>query len=259
MILAMIAAVAALQTEPLKPSGKWVVDYAEDMCTVARPFGPDGTTFGFRPDGFAGQGGMIVVIQPATSGARHHQFKQQIEVADGGEAIQVNPRSYYLRDRKSRIITMIVNAETLGRLKAAPSFDLPVNAREHVAFAPTDLDAALKALDACSDDLMTTHGVPVAELADAVVRTSPVRAERWFNYPSSSVASGAEGRIVTLISVSDQGKPTECRILGGDAENELAKSACESIRRRGEFDPARNKDGRAIRSWTTLTITYQIG
>lgn len=70
MILASIAAIAAAQAAPLQPSSKWNVDYGKDMCTVGRSFGDDGVTFGFRPDGFAGQGGMLVVLQPAKSGSR---------------------------------------------------------------------------------------------------------------------------------------------------------------------------------------------
>lgn len=259
MILASIAMVAIGQTAPLQPSGKWNVDYGKEMCTVGRAFSDDGTTFGFRPDGFAGQGGMLVIIQPARSGARHQKFKQKIKFPDGAEPIPVSPRSYYLREQKNRVVTMIVNAEELERLKAADSFSVPIGGRGHVTLAPGNMTAALKALDKCSDDLMATHGVPVAEIADAAVRTTARRPDRWFTYPSSSVTSGAEGRIVTLIAVSDQGKPTECRILSQNAEHPLAKSSCETIRRLGDFEPARDKDGKAIRSWTTMTITYQIG
>ena len=75
MILAIIAAVAAGQAAPLQPSGKWIVDYGSDMCTIERTFGQDGVTFGFRPDGFAGQGGMLIIIQPANSGARYLEFR----------------------------------------------------------------------------------------------------------------------------------------------------------------------------------------
>jgi TonB family protein len=259
MILASIAAIAAAQAAPLQPSSKWNVDYGKEMCTVGRSFGDDGITFGFRPDGFAGQGGMLVVLQPAKSGARYHEFSQSIEVADGADPIKVSAKSYYIRERQSRVVTMVVNAEELGRLKAAKSFAVPVSGRERIALAPDNFAAALAALDKCSDDLMGMHGVPMTEIAQATVRTTARRAERWFTYPSSSRMFGAEGRIVTLIAVSDQGKPTDCRILSQNAEHLLAKSSCETIMRRGDFEPARNASGEAIRSWTTMTITYQIG
>ena len=257
MILASIAAVAAAQAAPLQPTGKWNVDYGKDMCTVGRSFGGDGTTFGFRPDGFAGQGGMLVLIQPATGG-RNQEFKQTIQLPNGAEPIPVNFKLYYLRQRKSRVITMIVNAAELERLKSAPSFSIPIGKRDHMSLAPGNFAAALEALDKCSDDLMATNGVPLAEIRDATVRTKARRPDRWLSYPSSSVMSGAQGRIVTLIAVSDEGKPTDCRILSQNAEDALAKASCEMIRRRGDFEPALNKEGTAIRSWTTLTINFEI-
>lgn len=258
MILASIAAIVLAQTAPLQPSSKWNVDYGKDMCTVGRSFGDDGITFGFRPDGFAGQGGMLVLLQPAKSGARFHEFSQSIEVADGADPIKVSAKSHYIRERRSRVVTMVVNAEELGRLKTAESFAVPISGRQRIALAPGNFAAALAALDKCSDDLMGTHGVPMAEIAQATVRTTARRPERWFTYPSSSQMFGAEGRIVTLIAVSDQGKPTDCRILSQNAEHILAKSSCETIMRQGDFEPARNRGGEAIRSWTTMTITYQI-
>lgn len=258
MILAIIAAVAAGQAAPLQPSGKWIVDYGSDMCTIERTFGQDGVTFGFRPDGFAGQGGMLIMIQPANRGARYLEFRQQIELPNSTEPIPVSAKAYYIRQRESRVVTMIVNAEELERLKAASSFAVPITARDRIGISPGNFKAALAALDKCSDDLMETHGVPMAEIADAAVRTNARRPDRWFVYPSAAVAAGFQGRIVTLISVSAEGKATECRVLSQDAENALAKSSCETIKRRGDFEPARNKDGKAIRSWTTLTINYEI-
>ena len=262
MILASVAALGALQTAPLEPSGKWVVDYGEDMCTVARPFGPEGITFGFRPDGFAGQGGMLVIIQPAKGGARYHEFKQKIELPSGAEAIPVSPKSYYFRDRKSRVVTMIVNAEELERLKAAPSFAVPVNARDHIAFAPAEFPAALKALDKCSDDLMAGYGVPVEELAQATIRTTARNPDRWFswiNYPAAALARGQQSRTVALIAVSAEGKPTDCRIVSNAGDDAFSKTTCDIVTRRGDFEPARNGAGEAIPSWTTLTINWEIG
>lgn len=256
-LLLMTLGQSGTASEPLKASGKWNVDYGTDMCTVARSFGNDGITFGFRPDGFAGQGGMLVLIQPATGGS-NHEFRQMIEFPNGAEAIPVNPKHYYLRQLKSRVITMIVNATELERLKSAPSFSVPIGRRDHIALAPGNFAAALEALDKCSDDLMATHGVPLAEISDAAVRTKARRPDRWFTYPSSLVMSRAQGRIVTLIAVSDEGKPTECRIVSQNAEDALAKASCEMIIRHGDFEPARNRDGTAIRSWTTLTINFEI-
>lgn len=262
MFLAGIAAIASLQSAPLQPSGKWNVDYAKDMCTIARSFGEDGTTFGFRPNGFAGQGGMLVIVQPAKGGVRYQEFKENIELPGGAEPIPVSAKSYYLRERKNRVITMTVNAEELGRLKAAKSFSVPISTRDHVALAPGNLTAAFAALDKCSDDLMAGFGVPIEELTQATVRTKARKAERWFsgtNYPTSALARGAQSRTVALIAVSAQGKATDCRIISNPDDDDFSKATCDAVNRRGDFEPARNAAGEPIRSWTTLTINWQIG
>lgn len=78
-----IQSAAASQPAPLKPSSPWNVEYADNMCILAREFGEGDAkvTLGFKPGMFSKQV-RVVLVQ---SGKGEHPVLGQAQLAfDGG-------------------------------------------------------------------------------------------------------------------------------------------------------------------------------
>lgn len=260
-IILLMTSQSVAATVPLQPSGKWVVDYAEDMCTLSRTFGPDNIVFGLRPDGFGGGSALAVVMVPGARQTKFFEFRGEIGFKSGEKGQAVDVESYWLNDRKTRVVTFRVDHATLNRMTEAGSFSVPVGARDEIHLAPNQMPEARRALDDCTDNLMESFGVPLVELKRATVRPRFQDAQQWFsslNYPVDARSRGMEGRTVALIEVSAEGKPAECRVISNDSHEGFTEATCGRVMREGRFDPARNAHGEAIRSWTTMSVNWEI-
>lgn len=261
MLLSMLA-LAAMQDAPLEPSDKWVVNYAESMCTAERPLADGTALFGFRPSGIAGQSAMLVLGLPPGEDRRVRRFKGSLMIEDGGEPIDLNVTAYSLRNGSMRLATMTVDKAAMDRLRVAKSLRVPVAEDRQIAVAPGNLGQALAALDACSDDLAVSLGADPALLAAAVERPRVAGdITRFFgreNYPVSAMSSGAEGRAVAFVEIDATGNPVSCTIATSTKNAELDAATCRGAMQ-SRYTPAKDAAGNPLRSWFTLSVVWQIG
>ncbi|MBK2451800.1 hypothetical protein, partial [Escherichia coli] len=124
MLTLLLSGQSVAAPEPLKPSAKWVVDYAEDMCTLGREFGPDKVTFGLRPSQIGGAGALGIVMMPGAHQSRHYEFQGKLKFA-GGEEAEVRTNAYWLQSQKTRVVTVNLSADSIAKLKAGEPFGLP--------------------------------------------------------------------------------------------------------------------------------------
>jgi len=76
------------------------------------------------------------------------------------------------------------------------------------------------------------------------------------SYPSSARRSGAEGRVVLLLSVGANGRVSSARITKSSGSGALDRAAL-SAARRWTFEPAR-AGGKAVRSQVTAPVLFQL-
>lgn len=244
--------------EPLKPSAKWVVDYAEDMCTLGREFGPDKITFGLRPSQIGGAGALGIVMMPGAHQSRHYEFQGKLKFADGDEA-EVRTNAYWLQSQKTRVVTVNFSAESIAKLKAGEPFGFPVGRNQHVWFRPDGIQNAMVALEDCNRDLMISIGVPPDELA-AVSAGPKGDVAKMFGhaaYPSGAVLDGKSGSTFALLAISAEGVPTDCRIISNHGHEAFKQRTCDAAMR-ARFEPGRNAAGEAVRSWYPLRVTWRL-
>lgn len=244
-------------SEPLKPSAKWVVDYAENMCTLGREFGPGAVTFGIRPSALGTGGGLAVAIIPGARAGRSHETPATF-VLDDGSTIDVDATIYWLPDKKMRIVTASLNSEKMAKIMSGRPFGFPTSRREHIWFEPEGVANALKVLKNCEDDLLVSLGVSAEELAQ-VAEGPKGDVSRYFGsaaYPSNAMFAGKGGQTFALVAIAADGKVTECKIVSNSGHESFRKSTCDAVMR-ARFEPAKNAAGEPIRSWYPIRVTWR--
>lgn len=242
-------------SEPLKPNGAWSIDYGDDACTLSRSLASDRGTIALRREDIARDGAMVVLSVPHTGRPRNEQFKGSFLVA-GASPIEVNAEARVLPGNDMRLITAYLDAQKLAKLTSAGKFAFPVARNDHVWLDMGSFDEALAALAQCSDDLVTSLGVPLAELdavavtaePDGTIDLSPRR------FPPELKGQYWEARSKALFEIDALGKVAGCRIISFSGPEALRESACEQPFRM-RFKPAQSEIDAAVRSWVVLAVT----
>lgn len=242
-------------SEPLKPSGAWSIDYGDEACTLSRSLGSNHGTFALRREDIARDGALVVLSVPDAGRSRNEQFKGNFLVA-GAEPVDVNAESRSLPDKDMRFITIYLDAPKLATLTSTGKFALPVARNDHLWLDMGSFDEALAALAKCNDDLVTSLGIPLAEL-DAVATTAePVGTVDLSprRFPPELKGQYWEARSKALFEIDALGKIAGCRIISYSGPEALRGSACEQPFRM-RFKPARSETDAPVRSWVVLAVT----
>ena len=153
LVLSVASAPVAAAAPPLGPSGKWVVEYADDACVLQRSFGEGGekTTFGLRPARDDSGYEVIVVTsgeaRRATSGVAHMRF------LPGNERVEADYISGPLEGRSDRITTFPVAWSGLSAIRTAQAVSVEAGQEVDVTLALDQVAPALDALATCQTDL----------------------------------------------------------------------------------------------------------
>ncbi len=255
MLAAAMLSQSGGSSEPLKPSGAWSIDYGDDACTLSRSLTADLGMLSLRREAITRDGGIMVLTMPDTKGSRNGQFKASFAIA-GTESVDVRLEAVSLPDNGVRVVTAYLDALKLAKLTSSGTFAFPVSRDDHIWLQMGSFDDALAALRKCSDDLVSSLGVPAAELDMVAKPPEPVGsidlAPRRF--PSELRGQDWMARSRTLFEIDTEGSVAGCRVISYSGPEVLRGSTCERPFRL-KFKPARSETGAAVRSWAVLVVT----
>ncbi len=78
------------------------------------------------------------------------------------------------------------------------------------------------------------------------------------DYPTRSMNSGKQGTVRVNLTVSADGRVTDCRVVKSSGTQELDDTSCSLLRRRGKFNPGANGDGNAVEGNFPFSFTWKI-
>lgn len=285
-ILPVIAALPALLAAPaqadptvLKPQSPWNVDFGEDRCRLARLFG-DGTNehlLYFEQHFPSNTTGITV------AGRAFKRFDNlaatQVRTADERAPVEGKP---YRGETERFEDTLIFSSLNLAR--GEESSDLPAvsgalprldtgfgdtvrylqfgqRGRE-VRFDTGPLGKAFEVLNQCSEGLLATWGL------DAEQHRTASRLPRFLNqqeivrkiagrYPSAAANSGQQGIMRMRVIVDETGAPQDCAMIKATVADKLESPAC-AMMKQARFEPALDAQGRPMRSYYAVTVTYRM-
>jgi TonB family protein len=275
MKTAMIAALATLAapagagprgeaSPPLAPTGKWNVEYTENLCALSHVYGEGdaGLTLGFRPWPMGDQMEIIVMAR-ASSSPISRSGKATLSLSPSGKEVAGEYSSFRVPNKNLRVTTMTIKQDAFAELGSATAIGIAYSNDLRVSVTqPPTIKAALAALDKCEDELLRKWGVDPAE--KKMVATPPQAfpgAADWItdgDYPGDARRSHEQGTVMILWTVGIEGRVTDCLPVITSGTASLDRAACSAIIRRGRFKPALDKDGKPMISHYARKVAWRL-
>lgn len=257
----------AKEPEPLKRTGKWVMDYAEGACHLSAAFGTgedqviakfSQTALGDAPrlnlygkrlyNGEAPRLRVQVTFLPASGPTPWREATNgTIQLASGKLPIVF-------------VGGVRLDNQPLGEPGQAPLAPVTPDAEKAVnalSFRSSgkaitlDLETMgppMAAMRKCLDNLIQHWGFDRAELATRQSRARPIsNPARWVgtnDYPASMTVNGASAFVSFRATVDANGSVTACDVLETTKPPEIGPHTCDLIKKRAKFAPSIDKDGK---------------
>jgi hypothetical protein len=271
--------------DPLRvePASQWVLDYADEHCSLARTFGSGDTAATLRISSYGSWNsfetfltGPLVPHAIAPYGSVRIAFPSDSEQRDlvwalkgtAGDTSAVSFPIYFgpynpwykgrqLHDEdKARL--------TLEQDRPYPEFDrktdgitLDFDNAPPIYLHLQDMAAPLAALRACVDDLYKSWKLDPTVQKALSRRAKPLPltvAEIQRHYPVAQLGKQKNGYVRVRLKLDATGQPTACAIQDEPADEAFRKATCDHLT--GDFDPALDKDGHPVETVYFTSIVF---
>lgn len=283
---------SAAQDAPviLKPSSAWHVDYGEDHCRLARQFGSKGQETVFYLEQYEpGDEFTVLAAGPGFSAAKLRNASvrfgpdgasagadriTQAEMAKFGSGVMVTSMRV-LPDNAPVVTTTKVTPGTTNYLSPPmlrtldpadvahlSSFEL-VEEDSHVArLMLGGMGEPIKALNACTDELLTHWGIDVAahktRSRGVIPKSNPGAWISAGDYPIDLMRAGTQGVVHFRLDVDERGRATRCSIQQSTRPAEFDRVVCSKISRNARFEPALDSAGEPMKSYWRSTVRFEL-
>lgn len=279
-IIAFLPLSARAAETVLEPSDKWVLNYANDSCRLARSFGKDDDQVVLILDQYQPAG----VMDLSLVGTRFKRFtvpRVPVSVTFGpalpaGELrdgitgtlgpektaiIMTGPRDILNRSTSHRV------AGTLEEWQHSTAEQQAAITEAHIAVSSMrftlhtgSLKAPLDAMRTCMANLVRDWGLDPAQQY-ALSRRVAVKGMpgTWLtsnDYPKGALAKGENAIVRFRMMVGADGMPTQCFVQQATMSPEFIKLTCDLLMKRARFTPALDAAGKPVASFYTNAVRW---
>jgi len=274
----------------LQPSSKWIVDYADQNCRLAREFGAGDNLVTLLMDQFApgdefritlagkalGQSSLRI---PIRAFVRFAPNEKPTEVTGFAALIAKTPafivststRLAPYTDVERKALYRAIDAREwyesapigTDREKAVQTIEVTGLLRNADLVLQTGpMDKVFDALRTCSWDTVKFWGLNVDQQKSR--QRGPVPMQRLSSliksddYPTKLIRDGQEGFVNVRLIVSDIGAVESCAVQRATQTKEFEDLVCAKLTERARFKPAVDAAGKSMRSFYTQNVIFQI-
>jgi protein TonB len=244
----------------LAPITKWQLDYQAAQCVAAREFGSAGepTTLVIRPAP-NGETYEVLISRKGRGPKLATQLEGTVDFGNG----PLN--AWLLRMRvegTDKVLhTARVTSTEMAQARRAKSLRMTSKGGLDATVQLGSMPALMEGLQQCTTDLMAYWN---SGPAGAARIAEPAKADMGplftpSDFPLEAMQRRQEGSGQFLLLIDDQGKVAGCHLIKTSGIPVFDARACQVIRERGRFKPARDAAGRAVRSTlTTPPIVWRL-
>jgi hypothetical protein len=253
-----------------KPAGQWSLDYGDDYCRLARSFSADGKALALAFERIQPGPTMRMILvgdgmrvyrsadelgwdfMPA-HGERKARFARS-EIPGGKDYFNLGPVTIEAPRAPAPDATPMPPAYDRAAEQAAAKpltgIDITSGLVDPVELDTGSLEAPIKALQACADDLAKTWGLDPARMGKGSTPAIPDGGGAgWL--PQGTIAFGDFGKLVggsnqVRLMIDESGKPTSCNIHWATLEQAQNDKICSILMDNAHFTPAKDPDGKAM-------------
>lgn len=256
-LLALAAGLTAPQ--PLAPTGKWVVEYDEDMCVLARNYGDEKKqiTLALRPYPM-GTETEVILITPGTA-ADVYRGKAELTLLPAGRVAGGSYTRYAVPKLSGRLNRLTLDQDALEGIEAATALTVGFGGHESYTVALPSIASGMHALKTCQGDLLKSWGIDPAERTLVVTppKGNPVAMFNSRDYPPDAIRAHEQGRVIAIGTVGETGAVTTCAVASTSHSLSLDKATCDVLRKK-HFSPGRDKDGKPIMAHVVVPVRWAL-
>ncbi|WP_299307062.1 hypothetical protein [uncultured Croceicoccus sp.] len=276
-----LSAAPAMADEPivLTSSTAWQLEYAENKCRLSRVFGEDGNRSVFIIDKDS-PGKLLSWIVASPSLVRFRQDRESAsQFGPTFEPVVKNATPLLFKgygqafmsegyrpmkdhaDVTSSGLAKTEAPETLGEVGKHIEWFQISQGKRTVRFDLGGMGAPFAALANCADDLMISWGLDPRELEAVHTPAGMVNMEEFAQkvqrrYPATAGERGLGAIFNMKIVVDEQGKIVWCKMFAQTKAEGFDDAACAIAMEDLILEPARDKDGKPVKSLLNSKITY---
>ena len=256
--LSIIAARPALSAEPLKPSGKWVVDFGENRCVAYRTFGSlaHPVHLLLKPSPI----GDVLQVQVAERGAKGPGIQEQAKLTFGDGPPHTLLQLQYGADKNQ---VRMVNLSKVQVSELSKSTGLGWKSRHrdyHLALGP--MIKLIETLDRCQAMLADHWNATLTK--QLALKKSPSLDKPLLSlfssddYPFDAMRKDQSGFAHVVVMVDETGKIADCTLIATSGIAVLDAQTCIILRKRATFHPAIGADGKPTRGIFHQRVNWEM-
>lgn len=290
-LAAVPATIAAKEPLRLAPMSKWHVNYSADSCRLARSFGTGKDEVVMVFDRFQPGDTVYMTLAGSPVSVRSDYREAVVQFAPGEVEQEASFEVGKMESGVSALIFldgMIVAGNDAARVAAVaehnakqkkddfaftalPEIDPARNAavtsveirmrgKPAVRLETGSMGAPMKALAACTDDLLRGWEIDVEAHRNLSRRATPTgNPGKWLNsndYPPGMLMRGNQALVYFRLVVDAAGKPASCHIQQSTRPAEFDEAVCKGIMRRAAFEPALDAAGKPVVSYYLNRVRF---
>jgi TonB family protein len=250
---------AADMLTPLRP---WVVEYADTQCTASRDYGRrnDPVFFAIRPAP-NGETYELLLGRERSGPDYAEEFKGSVDFGHGPINAWLLRYGGKNKGKKADIYSFRISAAEMAAAKPATEVRLRVGGGFEVSLKLNNVSALLTSLGECTKDLMRYWNFN-GEATGAIAIPSKGSLRGIFrdsDYPREALTRRQQGTVQFLLLVDEKGTVAGCHIEKASGVPVLDAAGCQVIRERLKLKPARDAQGRPVRSaLVTPPVTWRM-
>ena len=240
-----------------QPTGRWVVEFAEQYCRATHRFsnGAEMFTLGLEPRPTTEFYLLWLGVPKRTPRLNSAQ------VAVGGLPIEMKGMSPQRVDQTGRIAysVQLTRAELLRLLASG---EVRVTAGKWSSLFPlASLAKVQRTLDSCVADLLAGWGLSPQAQAELASFPKPEQESVSYatnnDYPQGALDRMASGTVQVRITVGADGKGKACHVMVSSGDHDLDATTCAIYVKRPRYQPARTRQGVAIEGPYVVRVTWR--
>jgi TonB family protein len=233
-------------TPPRAPTGKWIVEFADNMCVLQRDYGSKELplTLAFRPSPMA-KAISLYLFSPKTG---QQGAEQEITIGFGPNSPETKShlRSFDVPNKPFRYNDTYLKREELDRSSKGGLLTLQARGNLDVALKVPGIRDALSVLDDCTKDLLEDWGLSRAvqqSIASPPEPRRPLLTSKDFPVRALGLNATNSARV----NVSAEGRPDSCTIVETSRDRDLDDALCKALLR-AKYKPAVDHSGKPMAS-----------
>lgn len=243
------------------PTSKWVVNYAENMCSLERQYGTatNRLMLAVRPYPMRDEVALYILDAPAR--LKGDYVPTEISFGSGLPTVETKMETFDVPGQKVRYNYIELKRAELERAVATEMISFRANERMSLSLKVAGLRKALTALDECVVDLLVEWGFSRERQQMQAKRAEMVKPFQSYisnnDYPSAALRAGETGANSARFTIDQNGRVASCTIVETSRSMELDAAICR-VSKRFRFRPAIDNAGRPMESIGFFRLRWMI-